>query len=94
LVDSFLVELVVDNCEVSASVFKPFGFIVIGWMVMTLKVEGYWSPPVFGHYEIDDPMFVGVLRYLQTFRVSDGWCTNYVIKYVGGQCFTLHCCFS
>jgi hypothetical protein len=94
LADSFLVELVIDDCEVSASVFKPFGFIVIGWMVMTLKVEGYWSPLVFDHYEVDDPMFVGVLHYLQTFRVFDGWCTNYVIKYIEGQCFTLHCCFS
>jgi hypothetical protein len=44
--------------------FKPFGFIVIRWMVMTLKVEGYWSPLVFDHYEVDDLMSVGVLRYL------------------------------
>jgi hypothetical protein len=91
--DSFFVELAVDDCEVSASVFKPFSFIMIGWMVMTLKVEGYRSLPVFGHCEVDDPMSVGVLCYLQTFRVSVGWCTNYVIKYVGGQDFTLRCCF-
>jgi hypothetical protein len=63
-------------------VFKPFGFIVIGWMVVALEVHGYWSPPVFGHYKVDNPMSVGVLRYLQTFKVSDGWCTDYVIKYV------------
>ena len=69
LADSFLVELAVDDCEVFASMFKPFGFMVIGWVVVALKVKGYWSPPVFGHYEVDDPMSIDVLRYLQTFRV-------------------------
>ena len=58
--------------------------MVIGWMVVALEVHGYWSPPVFGHYKVDNPMSVGVLRYLQTFKVSDGWCTDYVIKYVCG----------
>jgi hypothetical protein len=85
LADSFLVELTVDDCEVFASVFKPFGFIVIELMVVALKVKGYWSPPVFGHYEVDDLMSVVVLRYLQTFRVSDGWCTNYVINTSEGR---------
>jgi hypothetical protein len=75
-------------------VFKPFGFVVIRWMVVALEVQCYWSPLVFSHYKVDDPMSVGVLHYLQTFRVSDGWCTNYVLKYVGGQGFTLRCCFS
>jgi hypothetical protein len=85
LADSFLVELAVDNSEVSVSVFKPFGFIVIGWMVMTLKVKGDRSPPVFDHYEIDDLMSVCVLRYLQTFRVSYDWCADYVINISEGK---------
>jgi hypothetical protein len=93
LADSFLVELAIDNSEVSAFVFKPFVFIVIGWMVMTLKVKGDWSPPVFGHYQVDDLMSVSVLRYLQTFKFSYDWHADYVIKYIRGQGFTLRCCF-
>ena len=49
-------------------------------MVVTLKVKGDWSLPVFGHYQVDYLISVDVLCYLQTFRVSYGWCADYVIK--------------
>ena len=81
----FFVKLTLDYCEVSAPMLKPIGLVAVGWMVMALKVQCYWGPPVFGHYKVDDPVAVGVLRYLQTFKIMDRWCADDMVEHVGGQ---------
>ena len=87
------IEMSVDYSEVSASVFKSFGFAMVGGVVVALKVNDDWCPPVFGHYQIDYPMPVGVLCYLQILGVSYGWCVDYMTKYIRWQGFALRCCF-
>jgi hypothetical protein len=89
----FFVKLTLDYCEVSTPVLKPIGLVAVGWMVMALKVQCYWGPPVFGHYKVDDPVAVGVLRYLQTFKIMDRWCADDMVEHVGGQGLAFGCCF-
>jgi hypothetical protein len=36
---------------------------------------------------------VGVLRYLQAFGITDGWCADDMVKHVGGQGLAFGCCF-
>ena len=38
-------------------------------------------------------MALGVLSYLQTFGVADGWRADDMVKHVGGQGLTLGRCF-
>jgi hypothetical protein len=43
LADPLLVKLVVDECEVPASVFEALGLVDIDWMIVPLQEQGYWS---------------------------------------------------
>ena len=88
LVVSLFVHLTLDYCEVSDPMLKPIGLVAVGWMVMALKVQCYWGPPVFGHYKVDDPVAVGVLRCLQTFGITDGWCADDMVEHVGCLLYT------
>jgi hypothetical protein len=53
-----------DQCEVPASAFKSFGLVAVVGMIVTLQVQCYWGPLVFGHDEIDNAVAFCVLRYL------------------------------
>jgi hypothetical protein len=35
---------------------------------------------------------LGVLSYLQAFRVTDGWCADDMVEHVRGQGLALSCC--
>ena len=51
------------------------------------------GPPVFGHYKVDDPVAIDVLRYLQAFGITDGWCADDMVEHVRRQGLALGCCF-
>jgi hypothetical protein len=67
-----------------ASVLQSLGLVAVVGMIVTLQVQVYWGPRVFGHDEIDNAEALYVLRYLQAFGVVDSWCADDVVEHVGG----------
>jgi hypothetical protein len=84
LVDSLLVKVVFDECEVSASVFEALGLVDVGWMIVPLQEQGYWCPPVFGHNKVDYVVALAVIGYLEALWAADGWRADDMVEYVGG----------
>jgi hypothetical protein len=85
LIDTLLVKLAFDYCEVPASMFEALGLIDIGWMIVPLQEQGYWCTPVFGHDEVDYAVALAVIGYFEPLWAVDGWRADDMVEYIGRQ---------